>query len=344
MPPVAIAAVGVAAVAGGAIAAKAGADRQADAMESAGNAQAAAARAETREATRRLEREIAERRRIEERAVEAASRTPNEIAALNRVIRLRDEAYSRQTAELNKQFEILDAADPGIKEAGSQLLGLMRGESTKMLEPVMRERSQQKAKLEAQLRRTLGPGFRTTSAGMEALNRFDEGTESVLFSTQDAAINRALSVYTGGLNARGNTLATAQNAYSNINALDQTVLSTESGIANRQTGAIIQAPAAAPVNFGAIQEAKRNETATAAAPFAGEIARGQATSQLGGTFMGMGTSLLTMGVGGAMGGGNYGTIAGSGGGSGMSVGQISNELSNTKPLTYNSQYFGQLGG
>lgn len=344
MPPLVIAGV---MMAGGAAVTAIGASNQAKAAERAGNATTAAARAETEAANQRLRMELAERRRIEERATAAAVRTPNEIAAINRVIRMRDEAYLQQKTQIDKQFAALDAVDPAIKEAGTQLLGLVRGESTKMLDPVMKNRSQQKSKLESQLRRTLGPGFRTTSAGIEALARFDDGTEQLLFNTQDAAINRAMSVYNTGMGARANAIGAAQNAYAGINALDQTVLSTESGIANRQTGAVIQGAASAPVNFGAIQEAKRGETAVAGAPFAGDMIRGQATSQIGGMVMGAASQIGMQQIGADMQEKMYGNLIkenAAAGGGGLSIGQIGFNVANTKPLTYNSPTFGQIGG
>lgn len=292
MPPLVIAGgVAGAATLGGAIIAKKGADNAADAAEKAGNAQLQAAREEITAANQRLDKEIAERRRIQEMAMASAVKSPTEIAAISRIIQTRDSAWQQQKAELDKQFALLEAADPGIKEAGTQLYSLMKGEQTKMMDPVLKNRATQKAKLEAQLSRTLGPGFRTTSAGIKALESFDMGTDVLVFQVQQQAIDTAQKVYQGGVQTRAGAMAGANDVYRTVSALDSAAASIEQGAKARETNAVIGAASAAPVNFGAIQEATRNAAQYASAPFAGDIMRGQNSANLGGAIMNAGLSI-----------------------------------------------------
>jgi len=292
MPPVVIAAgIAGAATIGGAVIGTIGANKQADATREAGNAQLQAAREEIAAAKERQEKEIAERQRIQKMAMDAAVKSPTEIAAISRIIQLRDTAYNQQKAELDKQFAILDAADPAIKEAGSQLYSLMKGEQTKLMEPVLKNREVARQKLEAQLARTLGPGFRTTSAGIQALNNFDMGTDSVVSQVQQQAIDQATKVYSGGVTARNQSQSTATDVYRGIASLDTSAAAIEQAAKARETNAVIGATTAAPVNYGSVQDATRNAAAAAGAPFAGDIISGKNTSDLGGAILNIGANI-----------------------------------------------------
>lgn len=292
MPPIVIAgAIAGAATLGGAAIGLAGANKAADAAREAGNAQLTAAREEIAAAKERQRLEIEERRRTQEMAMAAAVKSPTEIAAIDRIIKTRDTAYAQQKAQLDKQFALLEAADPAIKEAGTQLYGLMKGESTKMLTPVMKSRELARQKLEAQLARTLGPSFRTTSAGISALTKFDLGTDALVAETQQKAIETAQNVFSGGIQLRNQSQGAATDVYRGITSLDTAAASIEQAAKARETNAVIGATSAAPVNYGAVQDATRSASAAAGAPFAGDILGGQAAGNFGGAIMNIGANL-----------------------------------------------------
>ena len=295
MPPLAIgiglAVGGVASLAGSAIAA--------GAARSAGEATLAAAKSEQEIAKERLNREIAERQRIEQNAIATAVKSPTEIAVIDRMTKTREELYSQQKLQLDKEYSILEAADPAIKEAGSQLVGLMKGEMTKMLDPITKQRSLQRSKLEAQLARTLGPGFRSSSAGIEALTKFDSATETIGFQTLQGAIDSATKVYSTGLAARASTRAGALDVAGKVSTIDQAIGTLEGNINTRRANASVSGTSQ-PVNFGAIQDAAKSVTNAAGAPYQGDMVAGQTVAGFGNTLLGLGTNLAGQNYGNQM--------------------------------------------
>lgn len=297
MPPVVIAAgIGLAGTIGGGALAYAGASKAADATREAGNATLEAAKIEQATARERLDKEIAERQRIEQNAIATAVKTPTEIAVIDRMTKTRDELYSQQKVQIDKEYALLEATDPAIKEAGTQLAGLMKGEMTKMLDPITKQRSQQRSKLEAQLARTLGPGFRTSSAGIEALTKFDTATEVIGFQTLQGAIESATKVYSTGLAARASTRAGALDVARGTSSIDQAIGAIEGNITTRKTNATLSGTSQ-PVNFGAIQDAAKSVTNAAGAPYQGDVVQGQALGGLGNTIAGLGVNIASQGFG-----------------------------------------------
>ncbi len=73
-------------------------------------------------------------------------------------------------------------------EASQQALKLLRGEESSTLNPLKNQRAMQREKLLSQLREQLGPGAETSTAGMQALNRFDSETSNLLGGAQQSAL------------------------------------------------------------------------------------------------------------------------------------------------------------
>lgn len=130
-----------------------------------------------------------------------------------------------------RQEELLKAVDPALIEAGQQALGLLRGEDAKSLEPVKRQRTRQRQLLENQLREQLGSGFSTSSAGFEALNRFDEQSADVLAGAQERTLNQLLG-----------TARAVRPSQSELVGLAGAPLAAQQNIAQRRVGAILGTP------------------------------------------------------------------------------------------------------
>lgn len=122
-------------------------------------------------------------------AEEAADRLLNapEIAELDKNIREADVTIARER-------KVLEAIDPSLMEAGKQALQLLQGKESALLSPLRNQRTRDRKQLEERLRRQLGPGFETSSAGIEALGRFDEQTSDLLTRTQQGAALQLLGV------------------------------------------------------------------------------------------------------------------------------------------------------
>jgi hypothetical protein len=133
------------------------------------------------------EAELAEARRTREQAIELAEPTPEELAQIDRAVELNEQDIARKT-------KLIEASDPAIIEAGRQALQLLRGEEARTLDPVRRARQEQRERLQDTLRSELGSGFATSTAGQQALNRFDQETDSLLAQEQDRSLGRLLGV------------------------------------------------------------------------------------------------------------------------------------------------------
>jgi hypothetical protein len=122
--------------------------------------------------------------------ISAAAPSVGELQAAEKQMQVADRAIARQE-------ELLNAVDPSLIEAGKQALGLLKGEDVKSLDPLKRNRDRQRALLQNQLRERLGAGYETSSAGSEALNRFDQQTSETLAGAQEQTLGRLLGVAAG---------------------------------------------------------------------------------------------------------------------------------------------------
>lgn len=101
-----------------------------------------------------------------------------------------DQDIANQSKNLARQEKMIAAIDPTILEASQQALKLIRGESSSTLGPVQEQRNLQRQKLLNQLREQLGPGAETSTAGIQALTRFDSETNQLMAGHQQQALSQ----------------------------------------------------------------------------------------------------------------------------------------------------------
>ena len=152
-------------------------------------AQAAVGAGEAEARGAAAEAELAEARRTRELALEAAEPSAQEIEQADRAVELNEQDIARKE-------RLLASADPAIIESGKQALQLLQGEEARTLDPIRRQRQEDKTRLEDTLRAQLGSGFATSTAGIQALNDFDAETGSLLATEQDRSLGRLLGVAT----------------------------------------------------------------------------------------------------------------------------------------------------
>ncbi len=99
-----------------------------------------------------------------------------------------DKALGAQDRQISRQEEMVKQIDPTVLEASNQALKLLRGESSSTLAPIQNQRGQQRQKLLDTLRSQLGPGAETSTAGIQALTRFDSETNNLLSGQQQSAL------------------------------------------------------------------------------------------------------------------------------------------------------------
>lgn len=195
----------------------------------------------------------------------------------------------KQALDVNNQSisqsqKLLASADPALIETGRQALDLMQGKSAAALAPIQNQRAQQRQQLMQQLQTQLGPGAANSSAGIQALNNFDQQTSNLMAGAQQNTLNSFLG-YTSGARSMGQ--AQQQQGITNLENLT-----------NQSQGMRINAVRGASVNGGLAQM--------------GNLANAQANQAGMGSLIGMGAA--------AFGGGGVGSLGslfgGSGGGGG----------------------------
>jgi len=95
-----------------------------------------------------------------------------------------DEALTAQRSVVQKQKALADSLSPNLIEIGKQLHGLMTGQSAPALDNLKQQRALQRTQLVDNLTQKLGPGAESSSAGIQALNQFDQETANTLQQAQ----------------------------------------------------------------------------------------------------------------------------------------------------------------
>lgn len=199
---------------------------------------------------------------------------------------LLDKQLQTTEAGLKRQQQLLSAVDPALMAAGKQALDLLGGKEAGILAPMKAEQDRQRQRLEARLRDQLGPGYATSSAGIEALSRFDAQSQAQLTQAQQSAIGQLLGT-------SQQTVAGSGAGFQGTQALG-IPLAGYQNIAGRKVNAITGTPVQG-INPGAVGAGVMGQTLSGV---------GSGIAGLGGQLMGfdMLKSLLPGGGGGGGGG------------------------------------------
>lgn len=98
------------------------------------------------------------------------------------------EAMAVNSQQIGQSQQLLQATNPAIIQAAAQAQGLLQGKDAPMLAPIRNQRAQQRAQLEQSLMQQLGSGYKTSSAGLQALNNFDQQTADLMTNAQQSSI------------------------------------------------------------------------------------------------------------------------------------------------------------
>lgn len=221
---------------------------------------------------------------IRAEAREAARATPAEIEALDSVVKQRESAVTQALSETQRFEETVATLDPVIREASEQQLSILRGKAADILKPIQRRRERQKAELEQQLASSIGPGFRTSTAGVQALINFDTATDELMSQTQFNALNQLGQTAAQTAATRGSLTQQLATITSIGTSLTFNELSARGNIRNRELQAILQAPVP---DVAAIGRARAAEQQAVAEGF-GQV--GGFLQQVGGTGVGFALS------------------------------------------------------
>lgn len=127
--------------------------------------------------------------------MDIAKLSPQQIAQEEQVLQ-------KQNASLQRQERLIASIDPAILEASQQALKLLKGEESSALAPLRNRRQRQRQQLLDTLRQQLGPGAETSSAGQQALQKFDAETADVMAGRQQATLGSLFGMASQGAGLR----------------------------------------------------------------------------------------------------------------------------------------------
>lgn len=225
-----------------------------------------------------------------------------------------DDIIAKQDKNLARQEQMISQIDPTVLEASQQALKLLRGETSSALAPLQNQRNTERQKLVNQLRAQLGPGAETSTAGIQALTRFDAQTSQLMAGAQQSALGQLGNTATQFSALRPN-ISGELGALANMSGRR---LSTAGGIFDAEMNRTQQRR----IDFAPV-------IGGSGAQFVGDQMRGMAQQQMGNQLMSAGFDIggkilgagLTGGFGGFGGLGSKATGGGmaGGGGSGRTV-------------------------
>lgn len=163
----------------------AGLATQAIGQQQAATAQGRAAEAQLSAARRERKEDMAILAADRELAMKYAQASPQELAQIDQSIRVNE-------ADIKRKEQLIASVDPALMEAGKQALELLQGKEASVLAPLRNQREQQRKALEDNLRASLGSGYATSSAGAQALARFDQQTAETVASAQQQTLSQLL--------------------------------------------------------------------------------------------------------------------------------------------------------
>lgn len=233
-----------------------------------------------------------EQRGARDTALRFAEATPRELEQLTRAVQLNE-------ADIERKERLLASSDPAIMEAGTQALQLLRGEEAKVIGPMRDQFAKDEQKLRAQLQQQLGPGYETSTAGIQALRAFEQKKNMAFANAQQQTLGQLLGVAQDS-SARFGTQQNLQNASGIANQFGN--------IQERKIGALLGTPqtAAGSQFVGQLASARNQQQTIGSVLQLGAMAYGGA---FGGS--GMGASTPVAPTGGSL-AGNYTLNSGAG--------------------------------
>lgn len=137
--------------------------------------------------------------------------TPSMMANYNNVL-------ANQERVVQRQEQLAQSISPALFEAGKQAHQLMLGQSAPVLDNMKNQRQLQRQNLLDTLRQQYGAGAENSSAGQQALQRFDSETTNQLSQAQQQYLQQMTGTALSGGASIAQTSGASNALYNNINA------------------------------------------------------------------------------------------------------------------------------
>lgn len=201
-----------------------------------------------------------------------------------------DKAIASQERNVGRQEQLVQSIDPSLISAGKQMNDLLQGQSAPVLQNIKDQRQLQRQNLLDTLRQQYGPGAETSSAGVNALQKFDSETANSLSSAQQSYLSSVSNIALGGAKTLGaslgeanDTLANLGNQYGNIGMNQAKIIQGGTADTNNAQASTVNSAGAAGVG-GAMQGSLYNSIGQGIGKVGGLVAGfGSTPSQPGST-------------------------------------------------------------
>ncbi len=226
----------------------------------------------------------------------AAAQSPQELQALTASLQNQERAVQRQS-------DLFASIDPAVMEASKQALQLLQGEEAKSQGPLKKQRATQRQQLVDRLREQLGPGAETSTAGIQALNAFDQESGQLFSGAQQQGLSQLFGIAQSG--AQGRSAMNQGNLA--LGQIGQAFGGRAGRLSQANFGAAGARTNAAGLTQGATGQLIGAQTGLAGGAGSANVAsqlRGQAQNQFNMDMIQMGAEMNSsaMGAGGEMGG------------------------------------------
>lgn len=109
-----------------------------------------------------------------------------------------DDALSKQEASVQRQETLAQSLSPALVSAGKQMNDLLQGQSAPVLQNLQNQRGLQRQQVIDQLKTQIGPGAETSTAGQQALQKFDADTANMMSGAQQSYLSQLQGVVQSG--------------------------------------------------------------------------------------------------------------------------------------------------
>jgi hypothetical protein len=179
----------------------------------------------------KAQQSAADRMRAE--ALMFAAPTSQELDNLTKQVDLYQRMYAQQTATIDQlQKQITDVYGPAILEQGKIFYDQLKGQSSGVVKSFDNQRDRQRKQLQAQLVERMGPGALTSSAGVNAMNDFDQKTSDMRAGIEEQSLNSALNRVVA---LSGGQDATSKGILNSYNSMSSLLNNIQTGYGNIQT-------------------------------------------------------------------------------------------------------------
>lgn len=154
-----------------------------------------------------------------------------------------DKAISSQERNVGRQEQLVQSIDPALISAGKQMNDLLQGQSAPVLQNIKDQRQLQRQNLLDTLRQQYGPGAETSSAGINALQKFDSETTNSLSNAQQSYLSQVSNIAFGGAKSLGDSLGEVNTTLAGLGNQYGQVGMNKANIINQGTNATNNAQA-----------------------------------------------------------------------------------------------------